>query len=584
MQLEMELPSPNPNRVLSEPAPTLPQAAGGMRGGANLGPAPSPEGISPLPSMGGASAPAPMGAPPAPMGETNPTGEFLAEPPPEEGMSENGTGSLIAPTDSRYADPGWTVLMDTIMGGTLPWLMAAVDVASGRAPQEEFDRARQEHEMKLEGIKQQHPQFVDAAEKSVPFLTGVIGGIVKPAQTVGGAVGRGAASGGAVGAVQGYTGADPSLESTDPDRIASAVGGVGQGAAFGAAGGGAAHGAQKMMAPKPDGGPAESGLASGRDSAEIDARMAQRKADRERMYEERLQEDLRKIDEQFTKKPELPGPNWKQRQQDFLQDPLSAFREQAKRNPSIKKWAEALNMSPIAIERKLKASGFPEPTSDAERTLRQAFRDMRETRKTVKEVTTLPPPTSKSSVTPEQLDAPKPTQNPVDKMRADNKVGDYRPEHVMQQGYEASPEMKNILKRNMTGGKEPEAPKVPPERKLTQKEQTAEGARSSKGRMAVRDNEMATLYRTKYDVPAKPIKGWQEARKAFGTDTTAFVKANPSDDLITLANKVNMSPKTVAERLRKQSLDDLPDALYQQIFEYDEAYKAAKKLAKKAKK
>ena len=581
MQMEMELPIPNPNRVLSDVAPTLPQAQGGMRGGAGLGPAPSPAGPSPLPSAPPPTPP--MGEPTAPMGEVNPTGEFLAEPPPEEGMSGNGTGSLIAPTDSRYAEPGWTILLDTLFGGTMPWLLASVDVASGRVPQEEFDRVREEHERKLDGIKAEHPQFVDAAEKSVPFLAGAIGGIIKPAKTIAGGAGQGAGLGAVAGGVQGYTGADPSLSSGDPDRLASAIGGAGQGAALGAAGGAATGGVQKAMTPKakPDvGGDGP----SPDDAAALDARMQQRRAEREQMYEQRLQEDLRKIDEQFTRKPELPGPNWKQRQTEFLQDPLSAFREQAKRNPSIKKWAESLNMSPIAIERKLKATGFPEPTSDAERTLRQAFRDMRETRKTVKEVVTKPPEQLTEPPAPTPPAAKGSTTAQVDKLRMDSKVGDSRPESVLQQGYVAPKDMNESLKRNMTGGKTPEPAKVPPNANDIPKSDKSFTSRRSKGAAATMENEMATLYRSKYDVTPKPIKGWQEARKAFGQDTTAFIKANPGDDLITLANKVNMSPKTVAERLRKQSLDDLPDTLYQQLFEYDEAYKAAKKLAKKAKK
>src|SRR5688572_11912360 len=226
MPLDMELPTPNPERLLSEPAPTLPQIQGGVRGGTGLGPAPSQPTASPPPT-----------APTAPMGETNPQGEVLAtSPPPEGDVSGFGTDQLVGPDDSRYSDPSWTVMLDTIIGGLTPWLAATIDVAQGRVPSENFDAARMQHQQKIDEIKAQNPQFVEAAEKAAPFVTGLLTGIAKPAQTAMGTAGRGAAAGGAMGAVQGYTGADPELSSTDTDRVVSAAGGAARGATMGAAG------------------------------------------------------------------------------------------------------------------------------------------------------------------------------------------------------------------------------------------------------------------------------------------------------------------------------------------------------------
>lgn len=154
---------------------------------------------------------------------------------PEKAPGQQLTG-LVKPDDSRYKDPQNLLMGNVLLGGSLPYIQAAADVAAGRVPSEQFDAARQEHERRINELKDQHPDFVSAAEKAMPFVEGALASIIKPAGTVAGTMARGAAVAAPQGAVRGYTSGPTEEPSISGERLGRAVGSGATDAALGAAG------------------------------------------------------------------------------------------------------------------------------------------------------------------------------------------------------------------------------------------------------------------------------------------------------------------------------------------------------------
>lgn len=181
----------------------------------------------------------PQGMPPAGARTADASGNTpmpSQRPPMPEQAPGQQVGGLTNPDDTRYKDPQFIIMGNAIMGGMMPWAQAATDVAQGRVPMEDFDKARQEHERRIEELKEQHPDFTAAADKTVPFLTGLGMGALKPAKTVAGTMGRGAAASAPGGAARGYSSGPVEEPSASMDRGARALGGAATDAAIGAGG------------------------------------------------------------------------------------------------------------------------------------------------------------------------------------------------------------------------------------------------------------------------------------------------------------------------------------------------------------
>lgn len=560
--VDIALPERKPS-MLSLPAATLPQAQGGMRGGASLGPAPSP-----------APSPQPPAVDPMAAAEPAPTGEVLSgSPPPEADSSQIGMGQVGGDLNTRASSPDWLVMSDIIMGGTLPWAMAAVDVGTGQIPSEQFEQARMAYQQSIDAIKEQHPEFVAAAQKAAPLITGLGVGIFKPAQTVAGTAGRGAVAGAAQGAVQGYTDAPADVPSDDPQRRLDAVSGATRGGALGGAGGAVAGGVQKGMKMRADSKAAaaqakEAEAATQRkETDDYLVKMEEKNAARRAEFEQKFQRDLAEKAASYTKKPKIPGPNWQDAQKEFLRDPAGALRRQAARNPSLTQLAEATNLSQASIIAKLKATGLPTPSSDAERTLRAEIDSIMETRKIAsksakeaKAATTLTKPAEAGEEPLEPIDPDVLKRNMLPKDTAKAAKAPKKGKIDAQTVLDGSGTMDEKVQKLVAAGYD---------------EKHARSRLNYLANKSTRDIEQVANYRTKYEKKPTAIQGWGENRKLFAKDPVAFLQANPGDDLMTLAAKVNMNPKTVAQRLGTASMDKIPPNIRDEIFEFNAGFKAA---------
>lgn len=263
--------------------------------------------------------------------------------------------SLLKPNDSRYGDEQNIILQYVITQGGLPWLQAATDVAAGRVSPEQFEQIRVEHSKRIEEIVQRHPEFVDAAQKAVPFLSGLGMGILKPAASVAGTVARGVGAGAVVGAVQGYTGGDPETPSLSRERAVNAVSGAARGGALGAAGAGVAEGVRGAVK-----GAREVGRMRASDRAEreaADAAEARREAARQRAQQKRdqvkadaeRQSNLARRFEEFKKPPVSPHETWSKVRETFNSDPGRVWRD----------FTSARGSWPVTLDELSRATNLP---------------------------------------------------------------------------------------------------------------------------------------------------------------------------------------------------------------------------------
>lgn len=288
-----------------------------------------------------------------------------AVPMPERGERSPNMfkGPLIQPNDSRYVDTTNVIVADTILGGLLPWVQAVADVATGRVPVEQMDAARMEHEKRIEELKSGHPNVVSAAEKAMPFLSGLGLGIMKPARTVAGTVGRGMAVGGVEGAVQGFTSGDPEMSSADPDRLTNAVAGGATSAVlggFGASLPAAAAEGKAMLGRRAARIEREDAAAAASEKRRLAAEKRQAtKAANERR--KALEESERKRDDQLVSRFEsyrevtgTPVERWKQNRESLNTQPEAVFKAQAARNATLDDFSRMVNLPPVAILQKLR--------------------------------------------------------------------------------------------------------------------------------------------------------------------------------------------------------------------------------------
>lgn len=295
-------------------------------------------------------------------------------------------GPLVQQQDSRYQDVTNVIMADVITGGLLPWIQASADVATGRVPVERFDEARMEHEKRIEELKAGHQNIVSGAEKAMPFLSGLGIGLLKPARTVVGTAGRAAAVGGAEGAVQGFTGADPELASTDPKRLEGAVAQSAQSAVLGAVGGalpGAASAGKGMVDRRAARVAAEDEQA--RKFAERQARAQKAKQTKQtRERQKQLAADEQRRDDQLISRFESyrnplgePTKRWKENRNILNEHPEHAFREQARRDATLESFSRNTNLSPVSLLQKLRGKDLPR-TTPQERSLYQQLQEVDE--------------------------------------------------------------------------------------------------------------------------------------------------------------------------------------------------------------
>ena len=307
---------------------------------------------------------------------------------PERGerSPEMFKGPLIQPNDSRYADTSNLVVADVIMGGLLPWVQATADLASGRIPIEQFDNARIEHEKRIEEIKAGHPQLVGAAEKALPFLSGLGIGVIKPAKTVMGTVGRGAAVAGAQGAVQGYTSGDPEMSSGDPERLGNAIGEGATSAAlggFGASLPAAAAEGKAMLGRRAARIEREDQASAAAEKKRLATEKRQQTAQRNKQMKQREAEAVAK-DNQLVSRFESyrevvgkPVKDWKVKRNLLNEHPEKVFKAQAQMNATLDDFSRQVNLPPVAILQKLRGRDLTLETAQ-ERSLYKQLEEVEE--------------------------------------------------------------------------------------------------------------------------------------------------------------------------------------------------------------
>lgn len=312
---------------------------------------------------------------------------------PEAALSENLDNSASTPTpegepvfkyvkpdDSRYQDSGHLLIADSVLQGALPWLQAATDVALGRAPAEDFDTIRMEHEKRVEAIKAKDPQLVDRIQQAMPFLSALGLSIAKPASTVVGGALRGATVAGAQGAVQGFTSGPPEEPSLSGTRVGQAVGGAAETAILGAVGGALPPGITKGSAAykqmNEQAAKAQKKLAAQQKSAATreQKKLNQQKAIKQRkMAEEEELRDAQLVEKfkSYRQTPAEPSPTWKNNRQKFYAEPEQIFKEQANRNPTLEDMSRMLNMPPAAIAQRLYGRTLANATPGEKRLFQQ---------------------------------------------------------------------------------------------------------------------------------------------------------------------------------------------------------------------
>jgi hypothetical protein len=278
----------------------------------------------------------------------------LGSSPSPEGQAQ----SLLSPDDSRYDDPANVLFIDTILGGMMPWVQAGVDLAAGRINESQFDQMRQEHQNRLDMLKQNNQSFVSAAEKAAPFLTGlgigVLGGPSKVATT--------AKIGGAVGAAQGFGQGFSSGPVEEPSFSGKRVGeGLGTAAITGPMG--AAGAAVPAGVAKVKGGLQK--RADDKKAAEADKVTAakkynaKQKAARTRKhkgFEARYNKDMADKFEEYTTAPADAPSSWKESRKIFMDQTSSQFADAATKGKTVTDLARATNLPEIVVAERIKAS------------------------------------------------------------------------------------------------------------------------------------------------------------------------------------------------------------------------------------
>jgi len=280
-------------------------------------------------------------------------------------VDEPPAGTYKVP-DRVQSDPSHIVVADVVLGGTLPWLQAAADVATGAIPKEKFEEARMQHAQQLEELRAQHPELISAAEKAMPFLSGIGIGMLRPAGTILGSAGRGAAAGAAQGYVKGYTSGPKEEPTVSSNRMAQGMGSAMVGAAEGAAGGAAGHGAVAMLERK-----AASKVAGGASVSDDASRVAKREARTKQAAEqERIQaeadrgkdESLAKQFKTYREPPAKASQYAEGNASHLTRNPIDAFKQQAARTPTLDAFSRNTGLSPAAILAKLHGKQLPVDT------------------------------------------------------------------------------------------------------------------------------------------------------------------------------------------------------------------------------
>ncbi len=308
------------------------------------------------------------------------------------------TATIVPQDDSRYQDPSNIIIGDVILGGTLPWLQAASDLAAGRITGEQFDAARMEHQTRIRALRDQHPEFVSAAEKAVPFLTGLGIGIMKPASTVAGTVARGAAATVPQGAAKGFTSGPVEEPSLSAERGAGAVGGAATNMAIGAAGAAAPAiasqakgliGKTVSIIANRRAAKAEEAAAKRLDEQAAAASASDRRAQRMgesmklRMKQQEAENESIIADYQrYTRMPpEGTSKYWDENRKAFIADPVNTFYLAAERGMGIDGLAKTLNLPPSVVVARLAGKDIHIKTPGDE----QLFKSMEDVNRVMKE-------------------------------------------------------------------------------------------------------------------------------------------------------------------------------------------------------
>lgn len=321
-----------------------------------------------------------VGKPPVPQQEAPPlperspvlgAEEYHDTPPPPE----KSPFGLVKPDDSRYSDYQNLLVADVFLGGMLPWLQAAADLAAGRVDAEQFDAVRQEHQQRIQGMRQQHAGFVESAEKALPFVSGLLGGA-----GVGG-VARGIGVAATQGAAQGFSSGPIEEPSLGGARAGQAAAGAIQGGTIGAVGAGVAKGVG-----------AAAGAVSARKAAAEQARsadMAKQRADYEAHKQSKVaaqEADKDKLAGEYTQYQAMPPKNqiskhYKKNREQFASDPIGSFKSVAAFQPTLEGFAAALNMpATVVVQRMIPKMKDIELKTTGERNLYNEMRRVYESR------------------------------------------------------------------------------------------------------------------------------------------------------------------------------------------------------------
>jgi len=305
---------------------------------------------------------------------------------------------LISPDDSRYQDPQNLLVGNVLTGGMLPWIQATADVASGRVPQDRFDEARQEHARRLEELKQQHPEFVAAAEKAMPFLEGLGLSVMKPASTVAGTMARGAAAALPQGVAHGYSSGPIEEPSASGERTGRAVGQGAIDASIGAAGASVpaiVSGARSLIGKTTtfvaERAAQRTADAEARRSAAAAESAAQAKIDKKTASTQKAQttklkkkqdiefkanqeaenKQLMADYQRYTAQPQAPAPDWEANRKLLMQDPVGMFNKAAEGGWGLEGLARGVNMSPAAVYNRMTGVKIKYDTAQQEQLYRE---------------------------------------------------------------------------------------------------------------------------------------------------------------------------------------------------------------------
>lgn len=284
---------------------------------------------------------------------------------------------LVPKNDSRYQDPQNLLVADVFLGGLLPWLQAGADLAAGRITADEFDATRQEHQYRIQDLRNQHAPFVSAAEKAMPFISGVLGGagIGGVARGVGIATGQGAA--------QGYTSGPVEEPSLSGNRAGAAVGGAVTAGGIAAMGAGAARGVMKGVGAV-QGRMAQKAEEAAKQTAETAAASKARLETQKQTQAERAkQQDEQRVTEfpQYNAMPKKFSKHFEENRRSFAKDPVGMFKFMADQHPTVEGMASALKMPPsVIVQRMIPKLGDITPRTVGEKHLYDDIRRVYEAR------------------------------------------------------------------------------------------------------------------------------------------------------------------------------------------------------------